>query len=376
MARTDPPGFLLFSGANDRALIALCRGMSRYSVPFGLIGRGKGDLLKRSRYGMNYLLDRTSETLHFEEIQAAATKARSIHGVDEWVICPTSEYLNLVLFPMRDRLQNEGITVATCDENLYGRLSEKAAFRSYCTELGVPPPRILEATEVGNIEVPFVAKPKTNLSAAGRILYPFLVRNEKEKNIFVEEAQHSDYYVEEFVTGESWYLLFYIAADGTITQGAQRNLLQQGKGKSIVLARAQRYPDQEIADLFANHFRSDGYRGFIMVEVRRTGEGGAVTIEANPRCWGPLQLTLDANMGLVEAFLSDHGHSMPACGPVRWGRQYCWSGGILQAWRSGMGLDRHDHKLRVWPGLVRGLSNDVFARNDAWSCFRADLCRA
>ncbi len=375
MAGSKAPGFLLFSGANDRALIALCRGMSKYAVPFGLIGRGKGDLLKRSRYGSKYLLDRTSETLHFEEIQAAAAKARSVHGVDEWVICPTSEYLNLVLFPMRDRLAAIGVTVATCDERLYGRLSEKAAFRSYCVQLGVPPPRIVEATELRDIDVPFVAKPRINLSASGRILYPYLVRDGREKDIFIQEIATTDYYVEEFVVGESWYLLYYIAADGTITQGAQRNLLQQGKGKSIVLARAQAYPDQRIADLFADRFRFDGYRGFIMVEVRRTGEGRAVTIEANPRCWGPLQLTLDANMGLVEAFLADHGHPIPDPGPVRWGRHYCWSGGVVQAWRSRMGLDGHDRMHLVWLSLVRALRTDVFARRDAWACFRADLCK-
>lgn len=349
--------------------------MSNYAVPFGLIGRGKSDLLKRSRYGSHYLIDRTSETLHFEDIQAAATKARSMHGVDEWVICPTSEYLNLVLFPMRDRLAAIGVTVATCDERLYGRLSEKAAFRSYCTDLGVPPPRILEATELRDMEIPFVAKPKTNLSAMGRILYPYLVRNSREKDVFMQEASTADYYVEEFVTGESWYLLYYIAKDGTVSQGAQRNFLQQGKGKSIVLAHAQRYPDQRVADLFADRFRSDGYRGFIMVEVRRTGAGRAVTIEANPRCWGPLQLTLDSNMGLVEAFLTDHGHALPDPGPVRWGRQYCWSGGVIQAWRSGIGLDAHARMFSVWPKLMSALRTDVFARNDAWSCFRADLCK-
>lgn len=350
--------------------------MSRHTIPFGLIGRGKRDLLKRSVHAGNYLLDRTSETLHIEEVQAAAAKARSVHRVDEWVICPTSEYLNLVLFPMRERLAADGITVATCDEHLYGRLSEKAAFRSYCTELGVPPPRIVDATELQDITMPFVAKPKTNLSASGRILYPYLVRDARERDDFLREASKADYYVEEFVTGESWYLLYYIAADGTITQGAQRNLLQQGKGKSIVLARAQSYPDQPVADLFAERFRLDGYRGFIMVEVRRTGEGRAVTIEANPRCWGPLQLTLDANMGLVEAFLADHGHTMPSRGPVQWGRHYCWSGGVVQAWRRGSGLDAHDNLWRVWPSLVWALGSDVFARRDAWSCFRADLCQA
>ncbi len=32
---------------------------------------------------------------------------------------------------------------------------------------------------------------------------------------------------------------------------------------------------------------------------------------------------------------------------IRWGRHNCWSGGVVQAWRSGFGLDCHDRMMRV-----------------------------
>lgn len=149
-------------------------------------------------------------------------------------------------------------------------------------------------------ELPFVAKPKSNISKEGKVLYPYLVREEWDRARFLDEADPEEFYLEEFVLGENWYLLYYFSADGTYVKGAQRNFLQQGMGKSVVLARAMDYPEPEVEQAFAKRLSADGYRGFIMVELRRTSSGKAVTIEANPRCWGPFQLTRDADMGLFE----------------------------------------------------------------------------
>lgn len=372
MTQTGSSGFLLFSGANDRAVIALCRGMTRYGVPFGLIGRNGNDLLKSSRYAGHYLLDRASEKLEFDELLEAAARARVRYGVQEWVICPTSEYLNIVLFAMRDRLEKEGIKLATCDEALYARVSGKLQFRKYSAELGVPAPEMLTDAVDGLPALPFVAKPRQNLSRTGRILYPHLVRDTGQLAEFRREADLGEFYIERFVEGESWYLLYHIDALGRVTHGAQRNFLQQGKGKSIVVARALPYPEQEVCERFASRLVADGYRGFIMVELKRTSEGEPVAIEANPRCWGPFQLTVDAGMGLLEAFLRDHGHDVSAPEAVK-RSFYCWTGGLVQAMRSGRGVDRHA-SLFVLPGiLLRALASDVYARPDAWSCFSADL---
>jgi hypothetical protein len=219
----------------------------------------------------------------------------------------------------------------------------------------------------------FVAKPKANLSANGRILYPYLVRSEAERSRFLQEADPAEFYLERFVTGESWYLLYYFAADGSYAYGSQRNQVQQGQGKSIVVARAEDYPEAVVAERFAQALQSDGYRGFIMIELKRTAEEGAVAIEANPRCWGPFQLTLDARMGLLEAFLRDHGHA--AAAPSARAARYAWIGGVVQALRSGKGLDRHTSRAGAMGATLRGCFNDVYARRGSWWCFLSDLCR-
>lgn len=375
MTAIDASGFLLFSGANDRAVVALSRGMVHYKVPFGLIGRGSGDLLKQSRYAHRYLLDRSSEQLVIDDILHAADKARKLYGVHRWVICPTSEYLNLMLFPLRARLESESIGVATCDEALYARVSGKSEFRKYSAGLGVEPPGILE-TQCGQLpSPPFVAKPRENLSHTGRILYPYIVRDRRELERFRQQADPTEYYIERFVEGESWYLLYYIDREGRVVEGAQQNLLQQGMGKSVLIAHAKPYPEPDVPLRFGEKLRSDGYRGFIMVEVRRTPERSAIAIEANPRCWGPFQLTIDAGMGLFEAFLRDHGHDAPLPDGAFQHARYCWLGGMVQAMRSHMGMARHAGVVSVIGHTLRAVGSDVYARGDSWPCFRTDICK-
>ncbi|HEX2616754.1 MAG TPA: hypothetical protein VHL57_04380, partial [Flavobacteriales bacterium] len=110
---SNAPGFLVFSGANDRAVLALCRGFARHGVPFGLIARGGTDLLRKSAFADRFVVERSSDQLTFEDLRAAADAARARYGVQDWVLCATSEYLNIRLFELRDRLAAEGITVAT-----------------------------------------------------------------------------------------------------------------------------------------------------------------------------------------------------------------------------------------------------------------------
>jgi hypothetical protein len=365
---------LAFSGSNDRAVLALCRGFERYGVPFGLLARGADDLLSRSRYANRFLATRRSEELVADDLIEAARQGNRMYGQRNWVICATSEYINLRLFDLQDELARHAMTVATCEKDLYHRLSHKFEYRTYCAEVGVPGPALLDGIDAARAPLAFVAKPKVNLSVEGRILYPYLVRTATERERFLREADPAEYYLERFVVGESWYLLYYFAADGHCVQGAQRNLLQQGEGKSIVVARAGAYPVSAVPRRFAEALRQDGYRGFIMLELRRTPAGETVSIEANPRCWGPFQLTMDAHMGLIEAFLRDHGHAAPSPLAPRVA-QYAWSGGILQALRRGMGLDRYVGLMPTVVATARALANDVYARNDSWSCFLSDLCR-
>lgn len=367
------PGFLIFSGANDRAVLALCRGFDQYQVPFGLIGRGEKDLLAHSRYAPHYVHHRTSEKILSEDLLKAKEQGDALFGKRPWVVCPTSEYVNLALFEHRGFLESKEVTLATCAEEFYRQLTNKETFRGYAERIGVPPPPKLQA-DAAVAPLPFVAKPIQNLSSSDKILYPYLVRTPSEREHFLSTADPKEFYLEEFVQGESWYLLLHFGENGEVVHGAQRNVLQQGMGKSIVLARSMAYPEAEVANLFIRALQTDGYRGFIMVELRREADGRAITIEANPRCWGPFQLTLDARMGLLEAFLRDHGYNV---GSPKAEHQatYGWLGGIVQALRKGLGLDGHAPTGKVLRILFTAMANDIFARRGSYRCFVVDLWR-
>ncbi|MGB3868922.1 MAG: hypothetical protein WA937_05595 [Flavobacteriales bacterium] len=313
--------------------------------------------------------------MELEEIVQAAKAGNAKYGERKWVLCPTSEYLNIVLFEMREQLEQDGISIATCEKALYHTLSNKASFRTYCEELGIQPPKLFSSEEERTVTPPFVAKPKNNLAKNGSILYPHLIRTAEEQHSFLHNADRDEFYLEEFVHGESWYLLYYFSADGSVISGAQRNYLQQGKGKSIVLARAEDYPEESVPYLFKERLRRDGYRGFIMIELRRSASGMATAIEANPRCWGPFQLTIDARMGLLEAFLKDHGTNAVTASTGKRRATYSWLGGCLQAMRTGRSLDRHTDRSTLLGMIPSALANDVYARRGTWRCFLSDLWR-
>jgi hypothetical protein len=374
MRPADQPGFLIFAGSNDRAALALCRGFSQYGEDFGLIGRGVGDLLLSTKYASRFVSTRSSKSLALSDVFQAVAKARRRYGRRQWVICPTSEYLNRHLLDMREALLRGGVQLALCGADLYREVSDKARFRSYCLNAGLETPAALPRNEPESQALPFVAKPAQNLGADDRILYPYLVRNERQRRQFLAERARASYYLEQFVTGESWYLLYYFDQQGRAWIGSQRNLLQQGQGKSVLLARAQRYPDSGVAERLAGRLRADGYRGFLMVEVRLS-EHGSVILEANPRCWGPLQLTLDARMGLIEGFLADWGFNLRGAPEVaaRDGVFYIWLGGIAGALRHGLGLTLHAPWTSVAANLMTAAAGDVYARNDSWACYGRGL---
>ena len=371
-SKADVPGLLLFSGANDRAVLALCRGAARHQIPFALIGRGKDDLLLQSAYAANFVSTRTSAHLDVADIDAAILAARKRYGRQRWVLCPTSEYLNLHLFKHQQYLEANDVALAVCSPVLYQKVSDKLKFRRYCAEMGLAVPQLLESSAVTTLPLPFVAKPAQNLSKQDRILYPYLVRCEKERRRFLEDPASHDYYLERFITGDNWYLLYYFSSNGTYRAGTQRNYLQQGRGKSIVLGRTEPFPQPDVADKIAKRLQSDRYRGFIIIELRVNGHDVSV-IEANPRCWGPLQLTVDANMGLLEAFFRDYGHAVELPVPAKRPVSYLWLGGIGQASRKKIGLSKHVSWMRLIGALARAAKSDIYKRPDSRRCFKPDF---
>jgi hypothetical protein len=218
-----------------------------------------------------------------------------------------------------------------------------------------------------------VAKPVLNLTPDGRSCYPWLLRNAKDLEAFQAAARPEDYFFQEWISGESVYLLFHLGRHTPNVRFSQRNLAQQPGGKSIVLAEAAEFHLTPLAEEWEETLRLAGFYGLAMIELRISASGEAVLIEANPRLWGPLQLAVDYCPALLETYFDD------TLGPVSHRRQnvsarrdasYLWLGGARQTWRAGGELTWHiprPHHPRST--ILRQLPSDVYLRRDTFRWF-------
>ena len=236
----------------------------------------------------------------------------------------------------------------------YYEISDKETFWKLCRNRGLTVPE--------NIEIdcwqgqPFVAKPKHYVSSDGKVYAPVIVETEEEYRTFIRNYRGEDFDLQEFVQGESFYLLYYFAKNGTVISFSQENIAQQPNGKSILAAVSRNLHTSEISGQFEALFKDQKFVGFVMIELRKCRERYYM-IEANPRLWGPTQLYVDAGVPLIEAFLQDTGFMKEkAFTDQPCEAYYYWSGG------------RSAEKDCVWHGSGRQFFQDH------WEDFqRADM---
>ena len=101
---------------------------------------------------------------------------------------------------------------------------------------------------------------------------------------------------------------------------------------------------------------------------------GPCFIEVNPRPWGPLQLCVDHDCGIVEAFLGDALHDDPGKFHKIWSRKpsqarYLWTGGLVQSLLSKDGIRWASPARGRFLDFARSLGSDVYLRRDSWRVF-------
>jgi len=346
--------FLIFSGHNDRAAIALCRYFATNGIPFIVAGREDNDAIRDSRYRDRIVFTRKSTTVNvalFRDIAEAAD------GKD-LVYCPTTEFINLFLLQHRAEVEALGYTIPLAPAALYADLTNKEASAAFFEGVGgLVVPRVMPVTEA---YAPCVLKPRKNL-AGGRILYPVICRNAQSLSEARRREDVGEYFAQEFVHGESLYFCSYMDRNGHADSFWQRNLGQQPGGKSIVLAREEVVVPDSMHRLqlaLLSRLSGAGYEGPIMVEVRRSDEQ-TYFIEMNPRFWGPLQLAVDACPEIIGRFVRSAVSDFRSCKLPSAGRPayYAWTGGMTE-W------EPLDAAAAVEDAYARRATWDVFARKD------------
>lgn len=367
---------MLFGGTNERAMIALARTFAACNLPFVIWARSPKDHVLRSSYRDRVVATRRSDEVSVEILEELVLRTRQSFPGQPLVIVPLSEFLNVFLLgPAHDALARLGCLVPTVSKDVYMQLSNKRSCTELFSKLGIRTPANLSGFDEDLL--PLVAKPTENVGYDGTVRYPHLIKDAAHLVTFLARQDSWAYFPQEFVRGESFYLLAYLSSSGDAFVHSQQNLAQQPGGKSVVLARPARFHELPIARRTIEVLLEMEYRGFAMIEYI-VDENGPCFIELNPRPWGPLQLSIDQLSGIAEAFAGDLGvddayRFQPAHHPREPKARYMWLGGMLETWRKRQSLDWKVGLGTRVVELSRAMISDVYLRRDSWRIFLSEL---
>jgi predicted ATP-grasp superfamily ATP-dependent carboligase len=320
---------LVLSGYNIRAVIAFCRWATAHEVDFYIVARDEQDPIFLTEYKEKVFIVRESLELRPDILRSWIEILIKQHHYQRVLILPVSEYFNRFLLRNRSAIEMNDCVIPLVDETIYKTISDKIHFARLCDSYGLMIPREFEGLPP---RLPFVAKPRTYFSIKGHQLIPYLIRDESDLQQFLANEETADFFFQEFVQGQSFYLLAYISESGHDRFFSQENLMQQSGGKSIILARQSDFHRSHTAHRYVEMLHNVGFSGLIMVEVRRDSVGRDVMIEANPRLWGPMQFIVDNDIDLFGRMLEAYGFEIfEPNGEQRFASHYFWSGGITEA---------------------------------------------
>jgi predicted ATP-grasp superfamily ATP-dependent carboligase len=359
---------ILFSGYNDRGVIAFARTLRAAGVRFAIVARNSEDPVFLTDYSDRVVHTRSSDTLDRDVLTQVLDSVRKRHTETSCWIAPSTEALNRFLLKERPFLEEMRVRVPLVAERLYSSISDKYSFGEICREFGILVPAEYPTLNVA--QYPFVAKPKKFRGDDGAIHTPFLIFDSAEKSAFIEECDTSQFFYQEFVDGRSVYLLYYFRKDGSFAKLSQENVVQQPGGKSILAAVTSDFHEAPESTKYEALFKSLEFRGLVMVEVK-VSASGACMIEANPRFWGPSQLFIDAGLNLFEELLYDHEIIAERPGTDRIEpAKYFWHGGLKSVQRESSQPTFHrGTENEFLSALENWIAVDIYRRDDTMKIY-------
>lgn len=314
--------FIIYSGNNQRAVIAFCRFASKNAIPFYIVAAGEDDSIFLSEYNSSVIYTRTSRLLSVKEFIDSISELKE----SKLIILPSSEYLNRFLLANRNKIENSRTIIPLVDAKLYKKISDKNSFSNLCAKYGLITPKKYKSVEEANI--PLVIKPKKYFNQNGAVQFkPILIFDIEELKQNLAREDINDYFFQEYVDGESYYLLFYISKSGDHVVYSQKNLVQQKNGGSILVAKSAKIHFHQIAQDYLKMLQNEKFSGLIMIELRHKNDKYWM-IEANPRLWGPSQLFVDAQIPIFHRFCEELGFNIDI--PLNLDKpfKYLWFGGF------------------------------------------------
>ena len=357
----------VFSGYNMRGVVSFLRSLASNEIDdYCIIAIGEDPILN-TQYKDKVVYVREDISLNISNMIKITDKIKTATGAEEIVIAPSTEGLIRFVLDNREVLEGMGCVIPLVDRDLYIRISDKLSFYRLCRDHGLPVPDTFDLPDT--FDIPFVAKTRCYTQRNGRKVAPVLVTDREEYDLFRESCNVGDYFYEEYIEGESIYLLYYISRDKKVICFSQRNLIQLKGGGSMIAAECADYHNTEIADRYEKMLIDEGFFGIIMIELR-INERGCYMIEANPRFWGPSQLFVDAHVPIFEAFLMDMGFidSVTETG-IDDTVKYYWSTGIRDIEINDTSCIMHRSSDRFISEIGRYRKYDIYNRPDTINIF-------
>lgn len=363
---------VLFSGYNQRAIISFLRTLVSNNINYGIVASSKNDLIFLTSYSNNVLAVRKKKELDLNDIMRCLVIVKENLRSDKYIIAPSTEALNRFLLDNRKDIENKGFEIPLVDKEIYESISDKYSFNQLCKKAGILVPEIYSG--LSSIKLPYVAKPKKYKTADGNIYNPIIIFDEKSHNSFTKKYNIRDFYLQKFINGKSFYLLYYFYKDGSLLKYSQQNYIQQTDGKSIIAAESSDFHNTEESLRYENLFKKLNFRGFVMIEVRQDNNLNYM-IEANPRFWGPSQLFVDAGINFFESFLFDFGVIDKKPIPKKIKKvKYFWFGGLIQSLVNKSNIVYHAYNSEQTAiNLSEWISNDIYNREDTRELFKFEI---
>ncbi len=339
------------------------------------MARTTEDRILRSSFRHDVKWIRPTHDLSLDIFSECIRRVRMDAGDGKLVVLPSTEFFNTFLLRHRREIEEMGCVIPLVSAPLYVQLSEKRSAADFFSAAGLSLPH--EIHPPLRFDLPVVAKPFRNVSSAGQSLYPHLLDTHLRIETFLNTYDMKDYFFQEYVQGDSVYLLFYLSRTGERDfVWSQRNLLQQPSGKSMLLAEPSDFHVSDTAGRIVHALRNAGFHGLGMVEMIRTPDR-EVFIEVNPRIWGPVQFCLDQAQPILQAFIGETLYDAPLrfvhCQSRLRRDKYFWLSGLMETLRTDQTPVWHTTKRSLFSVILSSLACDVYLRKDSWRCFLHDL---
>lgn len=256
---------VVFSGFNQRAVVSFLRVLEEQKIDYAIVAKSADDPVFLTSYSKNIVSVRHTSSLDLEDFLTQIENVKKARQTETCFIAPSAEALNRFLLQHRILLEKTGCIIPIVEEQLYNSVSDKYSFGMLCSKNGITIPKEYDKGAI--VKPPVVAKPRTYFSGSQKNVFtPVLIYSDEELNKFEKEHEQDDFYFQEFVQGESFYLLYYFDQHGEVTKCSQQNFVQQAGGKSMIACLSSDYHRSGESDKYETLFKKLNFRGLVMIE--------------------------------------------------------------------------------------------------------------